>query len=173
MKPFTERRMARAGRELVAARARVEGLRHGDPEVTGFLGRVVEHLELLNRLPPYDDDGGGPLFERAFRSLMPVLELDWEDREPRDRAKLSDGERATIQGLLQERSTIAQECMASAHEWARHKTALVDLLAEGLQVLTVYPDKNALMACLALLVDLTERGIEGSEEFGEGSEWVC
>ena len=173
MKPFTERRMARARRELVAARARVDGLSHEDPEVTGFLRRVVEHLELLNRLPPYDDDGGGPLFERAFRSLLPVVELDWENRPLRDRAELSDGERATIQGLLQERSILAQECMASAHEWARHKTALVDLLAEGLQILTVYPNRDALMGCLALLVDLTRGEIEGSEEVVEGSGWVC
>ncbi|MCP3958642.1 MAG: hypothetical protein GY719_12385 [bacterium] len=173
MRPFNERQIRDARSNLVRARGRVETLQHEDPEVAGFLLRVVEHLELLNRLPPYDDDGGGPLFERAFRSLLPMLELDWENREPRDRAELSDGERATIQVLLQERSIMAQECMASPHEWAHHKTALLDLLAEGLQVLTVYPDENAQMWCLALLVDLTKRGTEECEEVAEGGGWVC
>ncbi len=128
MKPFTERQMLEARGELLAARARVEALRHEDQEVMGFLLRVVEHLELLNRLPPHDDGGGGPLFERAFRALIPVVDLDWENREPRDRAELSEGERVSNQMLLQERSIMAQECMAAPSEWEQHKTALVDLL---------------------------------------------
>ena len=170
MTPLSERQRKKTREAVALARSRLALVEIEDPEVEGYLHRLVWRLEALLDFPPQNPD----LLSYPIRTLLPLLDLDWLSAGRREQTEM---DRKTIEGLRRERRQIALDSTELPPGDASCRLSLIDILVESLEIFLVYPDENARLRCLALLMDLLENGLgqdsANRETSAPAKTWVC